>query len=226
MPATKTTLRTLEVSGELPVSCLVQLAEIPDCETAKRAIEVALAGDHGIVLVYQKDAPAFELLHAAHRMAETERIGFRGLAIPTCPCGCFGRVDLTCHCSMRRIIALKRKVFERAHDHDIAIEITPPVCPKRRGEASEQVMARVMRAKGFALRTTELSGDCQQLMKYYTERFGTSRVPPVEKIAATIARLDRSPTIQPRFLMEAAQYQMLWHDLRHIFPNGEVAAGA
>jgi predicted ATPase with chaperone activity len=189
------------------------LQDIPDNETAKRAVEVALAGGHAILFIYQPSAPGVELLHAAENMAKDAGIAFQGLAALPCPCGCFGVLTEPCSCSLRRIMGHWRRLAKRVAGYDMAVEVLPPWGKTvRRGDDEEQLMERVRRARAFAgLTDTSLSQTCLEYLEMYARQFGSLRIPQIKDIAATVCRMDGSTRIQPNHLMEGIHYQWFWH---------------
>jgi predicted ATPase with chaperone activity len=213
MPAEHTPPVTLEVTGDGTVARRVRLDDIPDNEMAKRAVEVALAGGHPIMMIHRQGAPGPEMLSAVQGMALDAGIPFTGLAALPCPCGCFGVLTEPCSCSLRRIMGHWRRLAKRVLAFDMAVEVLPPWGKTvRRGDPEERIMAKVRRARAFAgLTDTSLSRDCEDYLAMYSRQFGTIRIPQIKDIAATVCRMDGSAKIQPHYLMEAIQYQWFWH---------------
>ena len=201
------------------------LQDIPDNETAKRAVEVALAGGHSIVFIHQQGAAGEELLHVAEGMARDAGIPFKGLAALSCPCGCYGAMTSPCTCSLRRIMGHWRRLAKRVAGFDMAIEVLPPwVKVPRRGEDEERFVERVRRARAFAgLTDTSLSQSCQEYLEMYSRQFGTIRLPQIKDIAATACRMEGSTRIQPNHLMEGIHYQWFWHDKQRLLGETETA---
>jgi predicted ATPase with chaperone activity len=212
------TPESVELSTSVPVRGRLLLDDIPDCESAKRAMEVALAGGHPLLLIYTTGAPAVELVRAGHAMAEAAGIGFHALAYPSCPCGAYGSLAHQCGCSPSRIVRHQAKIAKRATEFDIAIEVTTSVAiHSRRGEAEAAVLNRVIAAQGRRLSDTELSADCQALLRLYAQECGSGRLPYVLRVAETTARLDGAERVGAHHLCEAIQYQ-------HVFGSFVAAA--
>ena len=66
-----------ETTGEIPERA-VTLDGIAGMESAKRALEVALAGEHGIVFVFNSNSQAPQLVRVGKRIAEDLGIAFHG----------------------------------------------------------------------------------------------------------------------------------------------------
>ena len=210
MPAEQTPTVTTDVTGDGTVSQRVRLQDIPDNEMCKRAVEVALAGGHGIAFIYQGGAPGPEMLSAVQGMAQDGGIELRALAALPCPCGCFGSVSQPCSCSLRRIVSYRKKLARWARGYDIAVEVLPPWQKTvRRGEPDERIMERVRRARAFVLTDTSLSRDCEDYLAMYCREVCNTRNAQIRRIAATACRLEGSTKIQPCHIMEAIQYQGL-----------------
>lgn len=201
-------MKTVELTTGVEPPRRLRLDDIPESETAKRALEVALAGGHPLVFIYTKDAPAVELVNIGKAMAETVGLPFHGLAFPACPCGGYGSTAQSCECSLGRIARHQMKLARRVSEFDMAVTvIAPRLNHTCRGETEQEVMSRVDNARAWQLADRTLGKDCLALLKMYAEPNGATRLAYARRIAETIARLDGANRVQPQHLCEALQYQ-------------------
>jgi len=203
-----TALPTLEHTNR-QIAPRILLQDIPDSEIAKRAIEVALAGEHGIVFYYTIGAPALELARAIEAMAEGRGLAYHVLAYPACPCGGYGSVNHSCECEIEDIVAHHAKLAARMPEFDMAVEVIAPSRVAYKGEKEDALLARIEAARGRHV-DTAIGNDCEAMLKMYAQDIGGGRIPYAERVAATIARLEGSDSIQIHHVCEALQYQAVF----------------
>jgi len=175
-------------------------------EHAKRALEVALAGDHSITFFGNGEATALAEWAKAH--------GLTAWAMPLCPCGYYGLQTVReCTCSLSQISKWqKRKAFQNALRADIVIDC-PPAYPYqienwasgRKGEPEGGLLARV-EAKGARPKTT-LDEASQSLLRAAIKQLPNIDADNMLRLAQTIAALAKDNSIKTHHLAEAIQYR-------------------
>lgn len=217
-------LETLELRSADTVTQRVALDAIPGIELTAKAIQVTLAGCHGIILSYERGAPAIDILRAVHRIAKEEGLWFRGMAIPICRCGYFGMVDERCRCPWRQITAHFRQTVALMPGHDVSVNVfRPSARTPSTGELEATIMTRVRRARASTLcPPTDWDGGCREVMDHYLHYFGAGRVRAIERVAVTIARLEGSPMVQVPHMTAAIEYQAVWSGLKDFLPESGV----
>ena len=121
---------------------------------AKRAIEIAVAGDHSVLFVGPRGAGKDSLVQAHFSLSLQlgECAGWDGpeaRAVLQCWCGAEGNPSQACACSPKAKERYARKLRTIAHDYDICIEVCPVPVKEygtRPGErvTSAQVLARAL----------------------------------------------------------------------------------
>jgi len=208
------TIETCRHCGAVRRSDLPQrLDEIKGQEHVKRAIEVAAAGNHTIVLV------SIGMLDDTMRLAQIARNTFAlaVFVITPCPCGNHGSAERECICTPMQIVKhtqQKRQQTARSLG-DLFIEVHRPSAEKllsaRRVEPDEHIEQRIAEAAERPAVAHELvDGAAQRLMQaamrqLQLDQTSTDRM---LSVAATVARLAARDTIGPAHLAEAVQYRL------------------
>jgi len=181
-------------------------------EHVKRALEVAIAGEHTIAFIGNGEAEALAQIATKH--------GLTAWAVQTCPCGHFGFDRASdnpgeCTCSLSQVARWqKRKAYQNALGAEIVIECPPPRdyqidawASGRKGEPESSVLARV---KGRGERPgATLDQTCRSLLKAAVTQLdmGSQRVQAIIGVAQTIAALAHEDKIGCAHLAEAIQYR-------------------
>jgi magnesium chelatase family protein len=170
-------------------------------EMAKRALLVAVAGNHSIVFVGPPNSGKSML-----RAAAIYHIGPATFESRPCPCGYFGSPSISCNCSESKI----RKHRIKIPVADITVEVVPPAQRDllgRPGTGSADISRALADMPSYP--SLELGEECGNLIKAACAELsidvaGRDRIIAV---ARTIANLDHKETIQPSHLCEAINYR-------------------
>jgi len=199
-------MKTCKHCGAVLSKSEANLEDIIGQEHAKRALEVALAGDHSITFFGNREAEALAEWAKAH--------GLTAWAMPLCPCGYYGFQDRQeCTCRPSQISRWqKRNAFQNALRADIVIEC-PPACPyqvenwtKRKGEPESGLLTRV-EAKGTRPKAT-LDEAGQSLLRAAIKQLPNIDADNMLRLAQTIAALAKDNSIKTHHLAEAIQYRL------------------
>ncbi len=190
-----------EIRRRVNAGACDDLAIIKGNEMGKRALLVAVAGNHSIVFVGPHNSGKTML-----RAAAIHHIGPVTFESLPCPCGNWGNPRAACNCTDRMIGNHRRKIPVA----DITIEILPPTerdLNGRPGTSSADFSNYLANLKSFP--SLELGEDCRNLLKAaYTElNIDPAGRERIIAVARTIANLDQNPTIQPSHLCEAINYR-------------------
>jgi len=198
-------IETVQLNWDKPD--IKRLHEIVGNEVAKRAIMIALAGSHELVLLSTSRSPASDLLQAASRMARENNWPFKGSVVPVCACGNYGNPREECICSDATLQEYARKIrpmFKRAA---IIVEVIEPNQReyKYSSEQEANIVAVVLAVRQDAS-ILSLSGDAESCLKMAMTEIRCDRDKTIA-VAMTIAKTDHCKTIQAQHIIEASQYQ-------------------
>lgn len=198
--------------GLLRGSVPVRFDDVPGNEHVKRAVEVAIAGQHAIGILAER--ANFGNAQALGRVAAEH--GATAFVVKPCPCGNFASQRCACTCDIEGVIAHQRSsAYQNARNADIYVEAPAPYSEKikafiagRRGEADEWMLERVKIAAGVEVEGID---EVARTLLAAAVRHGfitADATDRVQDIAATIARLAGDRTIQAAHMAEALQYQV------------------
>ena len=198
--------RTGEISERV-----VTLDKIPGMEASKRALEVALAGEHPIVFVFNSNSQAADLIKIGNRIAGEHGITFHGLAYPACKCGNYASTTTECRCRPISMKSHLAKLARRISEFDIWMDAccTSPVTAAQSAPETEETIAdRILAARTIR----DISGpdrECCDLLNAYQRHAGKANDKDrILRVARTIARLeDSGRSLRPHHVAEAIQYQ-------------------
>ena len=179
--------------------------------TAKRALTVAWAGGHSILLYGPRYAGKTTLREAFTEVPQAREMD-------PCPCGHYGSPEAQCVCSPATIRRWVLRFIRASHAADMTIEC--PALPAKYmrapldSNAGEYAAASVERARKFAAeapQTLALDDTGERLMEMAVRRMHLSvgQHDAALRVARTIANMDQSPRIQAKHLAEAVQYQSM-----------------
>ncbi|OGC94153.1 MAG: hypothetical protein A2W25_12275 [candidate division Zixibacteria bacterium RBG_16_53_22] len=186
----------------------MKLQDICGNEHAKRAIEVALAGNFSVQFIGPWDSEAGVLAEYARQHQLKSR------AIPACPCGFWGDAARECTCSLQMAAGWRSKHFGERENYDLTIEVAPcdvhKIIGMLSGKLSEPEEAVLKRVDG-ATRHTDMHLDEAgvALLKAAIQqiRLDYRRALRIVEIARTIANLAHAERIHVAHLAEAIQYR-------------------
>lgn len=200
---------------------------------AKRAIEIAVAGDHSILFVGPRGAGKGALIEALHNLRAEMWDGNLGhltvkahaRAVLACWCGA-DNLTRACECSEGAQARYKRRLRTLGHDYDLHIEVSGVpykeygARPGERG-TSVQAMGRALPVRMLQQERHEpwtvdalmgqLDDPARRTLEMAARRLGFAcgDVDKVLRVARTIADLDGAKGITGRCLAEAVQYRAL-----------------
>ncbi len=178
-------------------------ARLRDNEHVKRALEVALAGNHSVMVV-GREGDGKELLDAI--------MGRQIRFIEPCPCGNNMNPLAQCICAPSHIIRYRSTLrFRRALDADIRLElVTPKALSHYDSEPLSAVLRRVKIAQKNVL-PEGITGDATRLYEHACTRlaFSEKTQDAVQRVARTIAKIEGKKKVEGPHMAEAIQYQIL-----------------
>ena len=200
-----------EKIGKIPER-VVTLDGIAGMEASKRALEVALAGAHPIVFLYNSNSHAVELVRAGKRMAANHGLVFHGLAYPSCKCGNYGSRTSECRCRPISINRHLAKLGQRKDEFDLwmdACRVSPAYISEPAGESEAAMAERILAMHRISEVLGEPDLEAQELLKAWQKHVGKAfDAGRILKVARTIARLEGSgKTLRACQVAEAIQYQ-------------------
>lgn len=202
-----------------------RLDEIKGQSHVKRALEVAMVGEHTVTLW----APGTGL-DAEELAAVARRLGLEFSEVMVavyCPCGNFGSTETPCTCSSDEIRQYMRQLRPYlASDIHTKVERVSFVrlTAERAQEPDERIIERVEEARG---REVSLSLDTASLSLMEAAmrqlRLGQVQYRRILAVAGSIAKLAGSDSLRPIFVAEALQYRLRMPDAP--LPQNEVDLG-
>jgi len=214
---------------------MTDFTDIVECELVKRAMEVAVAGRHSLLLFGPHDYGKTLCLQAMAGLADVDNVGplqdmtaakrraviakldkgdraMVAEVIP-CPCGSYGDPYAICRCDTTRIVDHRDKLQDVARSFDMLIGVPRPIAVAMakgtpyHGEDTATVKARIERAATNAV-PEGLSEDAQSLLAKAISHAPLSpkQATVAKAIGATVARLDGKATVEVFHISEAIQY--------------------
>lgn len=202
----------------------MDFSEFKGQEHVKRAIEVALAGNHYLVIIGGRGQGKSALLDCTQQMANCNIYGGHFIpenahknkatiaAMRACECGNYASERRECRCSPESIAAHRAGLGHA--NFDMFIEMSEleihRLLDDRLGETSDVIMARVDAAISLRLNVSpRLDKPTKGLLEaaYVQLRMTPADFYRVLEVAKTIASLAGSGTIEAQHMAEAIQYR-------------------
>jgi len=191
-----------------------KLAEsIPGQEAAKRAIQVAAAGNHDMVICGPSGTDVDRLVILA------AQFGVAAYAVECCPCGCYTDPKRICNCTPAAIHRHWNKIKARPEIQGAAIYVEAmPVPFHQIGKPGLSFYDMKKYIEGTGPRPgLELDDPCVCLLRQANKVLGcpVATIRSIIDVAATIAALDHRNSIQACHLAESIQYRRFDRDILH-----------
>jgi predicted ATPase with chaperone activity len=185
--------------------------EIYAPEHARRAVEVALAGEHSIMFIGRWQSAGDELVEYIIQQDEYATASFA----PPCPCGFWGSEVEGCTCSVEMAARWQAKHFGERRPYDIYLDL-PDEDPNKvieflAGhqvfEPEEKMLARIEGMSHYNDLSLDKAGEVLLKVAIRELQIPARTARRVIRVARTIANLAHSERIQTCHLAEAIQYR-------------------
>jgi predicted ATPase with chaperone activity len=182
------------------------LAIIYGNELAKRALVVAAAGGHSLLLIGPPNCGKTMIRAVALQLGLADTYEAR-----PCPCGHRCNPNVDCRCTVKQI----ERHIGKIPVAEITVEMMEPT-PRETGVVGTTLgdMQRQIANKTDHT-CCELDSTCRQLLNATIREMNIDMVVQrqIVNVARTIANLDQSAKIEPAHLMEAINYRPLWRNV-------------
>ena len=178
--------------------------KLPNNEHIKRALEIAIAGKHKILITISPDIQRI-FIEFGNGLPIKVAIAFK------CPCGYFMHQDHQCTCTEQKIIKHIKRL--KLWTYDIAIEATIPRTRDYEyiGEPFKNAQKRI---KGMSSYTNLILDDPGMSLLELAKRKLAIDVEIAARVGRTIANLENSKDIMAHHISEAIQYQTLYSEFK------------
>lgn len=200
---------------------VLDLADIPGQEHVKRAIEVAVAGEHNLMLIGGSYTSARLLARAGYELTHSMNRGSlaRFDVKEKCPCGHFGSLRQACTCDvaiLKNHWSVQFNAYEMAQ-YPMFIEVTDDDPHKimaflekpKRYETSAVVAKRIFEADEREPSKFVINSEISNLLKAAIMQMSLNwpTVAHIIAVSETIARLQGETEVRVIHLAEAIQYR-------------------
>lgn len=172
-------------------------------EHIKRAMEVALAGNHSLTVIGNPE----------NGEKYIKVVLPKSIFLSPCPCENFGDILRQCTCSVSKLSKYREsKKYRNGMKSDIIIEIVTPRAKEYEYPGEDFVKVKERISKRFISIAYVIDKDAQTLLNTAIEKFGFTMyaVNQIVSVANTIVSLDNYlSTIQPCHMAEAMQYKLI-----------------
>jgi predicted ATPase with chaperone activity len=184
----------------------LKLQDLVGNEHAKRAIEVALSGNHSVVFIETIDSQADKLLEATENLAAAIGIDFNGSIVSFCKCKAYGNPKHECNCSVASIAKHLKSIAKIVKDADMLIETTAPMDYEttNRNELDENLIKRI--GSVYIPKTNPIPKDSEFLLEHALKTLTIDK-DKVIRMANTISHMEKSDMIHAPHMCEAIGYQ-------------------
>ena len=196
----------------------VDFSDILGQEHCKRGLEVALSGNHGVLIISPRgNADVLKLKWAVEAVNSILPV----YTAEPCVCGYFTDPKKECNCTPHGIQAHLGRIAKTAPLDRIAIHLecprmAYPLTDKRKGEPSGEIVKRIKMVHGKEyIVPLPLDKEAGELLKLAILELGISST-AYDKICAvsgTIAIMDGKATIEAHHISEAISYRSLDRNL-------------
>ncbi len=179
-------------------------------EYVKRGLEVALTGNHSVLLIGADVDSMKQLADAFSRMAEGSGASSMITIIPSCACGNYTHPHKECTCTPYEVMRYYNKHGDIQADIVLEVPLYDSELPtKRRGETNKAILARV----GGVCRqgAKSLTKDAEEILKMAILELGISAksYDVIIGVSDTIADMDNDCKILSHHISEAIGYRVL-----------------
>jgi hypothetical protein len=180
-------------------------------EHARRAAEVALAGDHPIVFIGRWESGARDLVTWMREQKPCLRANF----ITPCPCGCWSSEVKECTCSLEMVGDWHASNFGERNMYDIYLEVPDDnpnqvldfLVGRKRFEPEESILARIENMTHHDDLSIDDAGEALLKAAIRQLNIPARTAQRVLLVARTIANLAHAEKIHTAHLAEAIQYR-------------------
>ncbi len=184
----------------------LKLQNLVGNEMAKRAIEVALSGNHSVVFIETIDSQAKELLEASENLAAELGLDFNGSIVSPCKCKAYGNPKRECNCSVASIKKHLKSIARIVKGADMLIETTAPMDFEtiKGNELDENIIKRIDSV--YISEVKPIDKDAEEYLEQAV-KMSTIDKDKVVSMANTISYMEKAYTIQAQHMCEAIRYQ-------------------
>lgn len=197
----------------------MQIENIAGNEFLKRAIEVALSGNHSMAIIDTINSVADSFYKCMTRVAFENEWKIKLLVHPICACKCYGTAYYECRCDVHDLECHLATLKDIVKDFDIVVESLEPckweLDSFERNEKENIIMNRIMACRNSTLEVSDiLSNDVVQMLDLAKRDYQNLNTEKVIAVAKTIAKMENHADVMLHHLSEAIQYNTCY---RYIF---------
>jgi predicted ATPase with chaperone activity len=175
-------------------------------ELAKRAVTIAAAGGHSLLLMGPKFSGKTMFRAVANALGLDEVFEFR-----SCPCGEYGDPLASCRCTVAQVAHHRRKMPAV----DVSVEVFRPNERERRtlspGTSLDDMRRQVASANPRELVEKKFPEDAEAILKFAIQEYGLDPVTEsaIRGVARTVAGLGREVVVRGIHVSEAINVRPL-----------------
>lgn len=189
----------------------MQIENIAGNEFLKRAVEVALSGNHSVAIIDTMNSVADSFYECMTRVSFENKLNLKLLVHPICACKGYGTAYYECKCDVHDLKCHLATLKDIVKDYDIIVEALEPckweLDSFERNEKENAIINRVMACHNSTLEVSELlSNDVLQMLDLAKRDFQNLNTAKVIAVAKTIAKMESHADVMLHHLSEAIQY--------------------